>query len=509
MPTTLRLIVATILLSLPPTTSAEEDPHDKLVYSRYSRKCQPTTFKLPPREERVQLDHPATLEDVKAGLAIFSFEGLGKRRVAELPGVDPEWRRGINVPAYWNRPRVYQAEELEVDGKWKRYYGVHSAEGAAVVPAQEWETYWPDAPWIPGQGNLFPIRPGRDPFEVPDDNPLGGNRVLQNLSDANQLYWHATIQRPAPGTWIRDLDDPLKVTVHFANWSPRPKTVPAKWTGIGHDGKPAILNVVSLSLEWAPFDPDYPFLRESVQLERRRSPGLERDAGTRIVKPDEACKLFAFDLRDWFEIQEEGYYKLTVTIWWAGLEFACREPESECQFTVGKPPRQPTIEQYNKTLPVLGGPENEARLKKLIKDTIKPKPSDPNPLPPDLARIRPWSEPVNGLAARIDALFDWRNTTVFVRLKNVSQQPMVVPACNPRDRNAAQPFELYARQGDGLWRKVPCFADSYYEYPAPDEDGDSGSRRDALHAVKADRPMVTLRPGEGLFGLHSRARCTG
>ena len=76
----LRFTATAILVLLPVLSQAGEDAHDKLVYSRYSRAFQPTTYKPNRGEERVPLDHPATLEDVHAGREIFSFEGLGEAR---------------------------------------------------------------------------------------------------------------------------------------------------------------------------------------------------------------------------------------------------------------------------------------------------------------------------------------------------------------------------------------------------------------------------------------------
>lgn len=150
-------------------------------------------------------------------------------------------------------------------------------------------------------------------------------------------------------------------------------------------------------------------------------------------------------------------------------------------------------EQYNKALPVLGGPENEARLKELIKKTIEPKPIARQPLPPSLKQHLQWSEPVNGLAARIERC---GASTVLVRLKNSSDQPLIVPTGNPRDANVAQPFALYARYGVSPWRKAKTIVSSYCETSAPDEEETLAYLADGVQGIEADRPMVTLQPGE-------------
>jgi HEAT repeat protein len=114
------------------------------------------------------------------------------------------------------------------------------------------------------------------------------------------------------------------------------------------------------------------------------------------------------------------------------------------------------------------------------------------------------------LAARIEEVCDiWRATTLLVRLKNTSQQPLVVPTGNPRDKNAAQAYEVYVRQGTGPWRRADWAWDSYCEQPAPrrpatrrpvarpaDEDEGLVYSADHIRGLEADRPRVTLQPGE-------------
>lgn len=236
MSTALRLTIVGILLSLSSESHAEEDPHDKLVYSRYSRQCQPTAYHVRDREERAQLDHPATKEDVENGEAIFSFEGLGESRVWKMD-VFPSRHRDRHKDSRIGAT-VWQAEELEVDGKWKRYYGVLCDGLAAVIPADEWHAWWPDAPRIFHQERPFPLNMGRyQPFGSTD-------------------YCTITLQRPSPESRPRQTDDPLIVTVHFFNTSLRQARLPATWTKSPQDGRPAMLDGVSLSLRRTPFDPD-------------------------------------------------------------------------------------------------------------------------------------------------------------------------------------------------------------------------------------------------------------
>src|SRR6185295_2404223 len=91
--------------------------------------------------------------------------------------------------------------------------------------------------------------------------------------------------------------------------------------------------------------------------------------------------------------------------------------------------------------------ENEARLVKLIRQTLPPS----REAKPDVAKVdarMPWSEPVGGLAARIDCICDNRfiyqsRVIVLVRLKNVSDDRLIVPAGNSPDPNKTRVFERH------------------------------------------------------------------
>jgi hypothetical protein len=112
------------------------------------------------------LDHPATLEDVRSGRAIFSLEGQGTVRRYPLPYWpvyarwltyrgqpvlvhihDEEKKTDVTHVEYEQTGLVWQAEEVEVAGKWHRYYGFVGSGRIAKVPAEEiefelWGTRW-------------------------------------------------------------------------------------------------------------------------------------------------------------------------------------------------------------------------------------------------------------------------------------------------------------------------------------------------------------------------------
>ncbi len=483
-----QLGVIAVVLLLSRGVKAEDDAHDRLVYSRYSKEFRPTAYKLNPKEKQSQLDHTATRKDVESGKAIFSFEGLGEARVWKLPGdhfpimgalstAQPAgtqyvWPPGTN--------KICQAEELNVGGKWKRYFGFLSDKGAAVIPAQDMELWWHDAPWYP-QEEIFA-----------------------------DMFWGLTVPGPTPGFWKREADDspkvgdPLLVALHIRNTTKHVQEFPLTWYKNLGEGGPAILNEVSLSLEWAPFDASQPVRRASVPIEPTRTAHFASDATRRTMKPQESCQLFAFDVRDWFKVEREGYYTVGVKIDWKALGLRDKvysNLEFHRVFAIGTPPRLPTIEAFNTFVSVLGGPANEERLKRVIEETVAPKPVERGSLPADVEAMLAWSKPVSGLAARIE--YVWEESVFFVRLKNVSDQPLCVPTGNPSDEKATPWFEVYVRQGSSPWRPATVTGrDRYFSAPYdPDADSQAVRPHRSPKREPADRPWTTLRPGEDCIAL--------
>jgi HEAT repeat protein len=124
------------------------------------------------------------------------------------------------------------------------------------------------------------------------------------------------------------------------------------------------------------------------------------------------------------------------------------------------------------------------RLQRVIRETVAPKGVGRKPLDAESQALLVWSEPVNGLAARIDNV--WAETAVNVRLKNLSKRPLRVPTGNPAD--AAPWFELHVRQGSHPWRQMSKSL-RYGQYFA----GPVDQREDRK---PADPPWMTLQPGE-------------
>jgi hypothetical protein len=115
--------------------------------------------KLKPLMAFPQADHPATAEDVRSGLAVFSLEGEGEVRLWKMPEFPMKARWGAlkDYPKVVTRQApdtgkmrdqieyeqdglVWQAEEVLKDGKWERYYGFAGKYCVSKVPATEIES---------------------------------------------------------------------------------------------------------------------------------------------------------------------------------------------------------------------------------------------------------------------------------------------------------------------------------------------------------------------------------
>ena len=376
---TLRLIAVGVVLLLSQAIYAEDDAHDKLVYGRYARTLSPSGVKVLVTRTTIemkttQLDRPATKKDVEAGRAVFTFEGLGETRIWKLPepSLSAVWTT-LSTPTFICSGWVCQAEEFNVGGKWKRYFGFVCGQGAAVVPADEIElqSFWPGWPWEPK---------GPSHSAVP---------------------WEITVPGPKPGFWKRQgdetpkLGDPLPVGFYGYNLLDRHGGIPGILYRNSRHGGPALVDAIKVSVSWAPFDRAYPVQRPFAPLEpirKARFPVNKEvpDAALDGTQPPGGRqRLFTLDLRDWFTVEHEGVYRVALEIDNEALGFrgdgfvraGGNKPVVTRDFVIGKEPQRSTIAEYNAAYPVLGGNENEQRLKRVIRETIKPKPVERKPLP--------------------------------------------------------------------------------------------------------------------------------
>lgn len=181
------------------------------------------------------LDHSATPEDVRDGRAIFSLKGQGTVRCCNLlqrpaPArwvafreepflawdYDEEKKRAVPRVNYHQEGVVWQADEVEVGGKWHRYYGFAGAGRMAKVAAEEIEfdvpgERWDDAFnvelefWLPSlnlvnrSGLPQPVphfHSADDPTPAPPSSTVLDFRLYRFVGADDELSWDASPDFP-------------------------------------------------------------------------------------------------------------------------------------------------------------------------------------------------------------------------------------------------------------------------------------------------------------------------
>jgi len=466
------LAAAAVVLLLAIAATAEDDSHDKLVHGRFSPTLQPCRIQYPADEKAEkqmrELDHPATKQDVAEGKAVFSFEGLGQARVWRLPKCPlaaiwpdlktPSDKTDAKLFDDADNGRVCQAEELLVDGYWKRYYGFVSRRGgAAVVPGERIELYLDD----------------------PDD---GSYTQLASGIDC-RLEVAAPWRRNEPSRRYPEPSAPLPVEIRLRNRLGADQQVPTAFYRDAKSGGPALLQGVTVSLRVAPYDPrilspEYPWAANQykpVAAKRETHFAPAANPSKRLLKTGESFEAFTFDLHDWFKIDEPGYYALTITFdeHQMGLISAPPAGDRHCVgrcFMIGEPPVRLTVAQLNRERNPLTVAA-KARLTKLIQQTAKPSPPTPRSGLPNVDALLGWSKAAGGLMGRIEFVYRGRYAdsqpdggfTALVRLKNVADHPLKVPTANRADESGtdqqshgpkSEPFELYTKPYGGDWQRV-------------------------------------------------------
>ena len=220
-----------------------------------------------------------------------------------------------------------------------------------------------------------------------------------------------------------------------------------------------------------------------------------------------------------FSERDRAYHRRTLTLSPDGSTlYGMTTPGGACvpgtlfsMTTHALPSRPSTIDEFIKPTPSPSWQTNVAALKRVIRKTVKPKAIEQKPLPAAVEALLAWSRPVNGLVARIE--YVWGQTVFFVRLRNVSDHPVVVPAGNSSSGKAGKLFDVHVQQGSSAWRRVTNAGEYDRYFPAPPEPetqtGDSNRQRDSerqrAERQPADRPWVTLQPGTSCIALAAGA----
>lgn len=355
-------------LGIATSTPALADAHDGIVYQRYSRKVTAGKIRYEFDMEFNELTRPGTQEDVKKGAAVFTFEGLGPSRLWKLPEcpIFADWpalkdypfpgQEGLVETNFDNCGYVCQAEELEINGQWKRYFGFVSKHGSAVVPAEEVDLWFNDcgpAPrieWIKLPGGV-------------DWGVLGpGARTQDGIIVRASL----------------NINDPLPVELYVRNRRGVAQSVLWDIYRVGTNEAPAFHSGISLFLAWAPFNPRtpdryYPRFSDFTPVNAARTNSFSGGGTGPKLATGEVARRLAFDIRDWFNVAKPGYYQYHFEFGPTELGLPGDERKAGgvyVTFTVGSEPRRLTAEELNRDIPAFGGAEREKRIQNLIKESL-------------------------------------------------------------------------------------------------------------------------------------------
>jgi hypothetical protein len=279
--------------------SHPQDPYDESVYG--SQDCARAAFP--------KIDHPATPDDVKLGHAIFSLSGT--TRICHLPDFPLEaWRpdrktdpseasettadgTSKSIVMYNTEGRVWQAEEVLVDGKWARYYGFVGRYQLEKVPAAEIRFSYQGA-----DGNV--------------------TKEISGTIEGPQDYVQGQINFSAATHNFARLDSPLPVKVKISNGSGVDQVVPSALM-LSPYAKMTLPQGIGLALSYSekippkvvsfsepPFNygswRDIPF-RKEVQIDANNTPGPTLVSTKNLTVLD-------IDLRDFFDMSHPGTYRV-------------------------------------------------------------------------------------------------------------------------------------------------------------------------------------------------------
>jgi hypothetical protein len=237
------------------------------------------------------LDDPATLDEARQGLAIFSLEGQGPTRVVNLAGrpLEAAWvtlkdyprqqqsfssatGKTTNETVYDQAGLVWQAEEVQEGDRWRRYYGF-AGRRIDRVPAEEIEF--------------------RDSFNRPS--------LMSDKIDA---------------LLVQDRDRPRTFVLRLRNRSGLPRTIP---TSFATADPPSLRPGVDLTLSFTAVNYDQfmgqRFGRQEFKWEDLKPKSTARfnpDLLTRTLEAAESFDAFSIRLEDWFDIERQGTYNLRI-----------------------------------------------------------------------------------------------------------------------------------------------------------------------------------------------------
>jgi hypothetical protein len=250
-----------------------------------------------------KLDHPATQGDVDQNRAIFSLGG--ERRLWQMPAFPMKayWTtlkddreqgvqsNGKKVIVYNTEGKIFQAEEIDVNGQWQRFFGFVGLHHIAKVPAAEIEFTSYRRPLVPHFEGIL----SGPPTAVPSGAMFPAFSSIK-------------------------VGDPMPITFKVRNINGADQKLPAVLTPPTTDGKtfPTGLTVVLLhtntllqaetlfrsavdSIKW-----------ESVPL-KSQTASAAMPVPSPILGPEEEYTVSNLNLRDLFDLSRVGTYRLYVT----------------------------------------------------------------------------------------------------------------------------------------------------------------------------------------------------
>jgi hypothetical protein len=291
-----------------------QDPYDDSVYAQDSMKQTYIAF--------ARLDHPAMPDDVEHGRAIFTLSGTvrlwdmpvfplaAQRPSAKFDPVTgyqdlPNGKIKTSV-TYTTEGKVWQAEEVQVNGKWLRYYGFAGRHQLEKVPASE--IFFPsDYPWSSAGGWMDGRLDGPPVKSVPVNSftsysvaalgvPLPVTLKVRNHNGIDETMPSGLVLPPNAN---QALPPDISLSVFYSKkippeiFAPPAKPVESWWFLGASQSKPPFDYGAWTALP----------LRKEIKVATAAAPGP-------VVGAAHELTLLKIDLRDFFDLSHPGTYRV-------------------------------------------------------------------------------------------------------------------------------------------------------------------------------------------------------
>ena len=262
------------------------------------------------------LDHPATRDELRRGEAIFSLAGQGRVRVARVPK--------LPHPVTWTTRKgdpqggmVWQAEELEVNGRWQRYYGFVGRYDLAKVPAEEIEFQYE---WGNSEADTIAFYREDEWVDLEEQFHVGLNAAPGTREGDYVLKGEDSNNCPL---LIYRVGQPMVFTLRACNrygtdhpWPPLAEGVGGKVAAGGipmaaaaglSPGRHAVVSGARsplydvTGLAW-------------TEVPRKTNKPLAVDPAGRVVAPTEYADCLQLDLNRLYDMSRSGTYRLTFVV---------------------------------------------------------------------------------------------------------------------------------------------------------------------------------------------------